>query len=92
MRERERERKRLRWQAGKSDIGSWTHIGAFTPHPCVCVCVQPGLPKHCCLFVRGRGGGRERESVYLRFVYVFTSVCTLAVVNEFERSNASQKD
>lgn len=34
---------------------------------------------------------RKRECV-LRFVYAFTSVCTPAVVNEFERSNASQKD
>lgn len=34
---------------------------------------------------------RERET-RPRLVFAFTSVCAPAVVNEFERSNASQKD
>lgn len=34
----------------------------------------------------------SRNGTCLQLVCVFVSVCTPAVVNEFERSNASQKD
>ena len=48
----------------------------------LCVCAHA-------VCLSGRERSRER---FGGFVYAFTSVCTPAVVNEFERSNASQKD
>lgn len=75
---------RQEWESGchskllEEILAFGRHAGAFQ--------TSPAFPRAAAAFC-----GRERET-RPRLVFAFTSVCAPAVVNEFERSNASQKD